>query len=164
MGSTDAKLLQNLHAGRPVVRLALGLVNDSLLQTSMSARRHPADVAAGDSVCTAAAHVVAVVQVTHCVVFWSSRCMMTVPVHAGAAGALQLGASLLGVQLHGGSAGSSADEGATDHDIDWRRLVGLVPREVDAAGVELLEALSDAVAGSACSAATVHNADAVQPA
>jgi hypothetical protein len=108
----------------------------------------------------AAAHVVAIVQASlHRVAF--SRCVMTAPVRA--AGALQLGASLLNVQLYCGSEGSGA-EGASHHEIDWRRLVGLVPHEVDAAGYELLEALSDAVDGSACSAATVHNADAVQPA
>jgi hypothetical protein len=89
---------------------------------------------------------------------------MTAPVHAGAAGALQLGASLLSVQLQSGSVGGGAGRGATHHEIDWRLLLGLVPHEVDAAGHELLEALSDAVDGSACSAAREHNADAVQTA
>jgi hypothetical protein len=102
----------------------MSLVNDSLLQTNMSARRHPADVAAG---------------------------------------ALQLGASLLGVQLQGGSTGSAGRDGAADHETDWRRLVGLVPHEIDAAGVELLVALSGAVVGGACSEVAVNTADAVQP-
>ena len=150
------------------MRLAMSLVNDSLLQTDMSARRHPADVAAGDNVVALLLHMLWLSCRRHCIVSFVSsyhseltRCVMTALVRA--AGALQLGASLLNVQLYCGSVGSGA-EGASHHEVDWRRLVGLVPHEVDAAGHELLEALSEAVDGSAFSAATAHIADALQPA
>jgi uncharacterized protein YgfB (UPF0149 family) len=86
------------------------------------------------------------------------------PAHAGAAGALQLGASMLGVQLHGDAAGSGASAGAAHHDTDWRPLVGLVTTEVDAAGHELLEAVCAVATRASSNAATVVGAAAaMQP-